>query len=318
VELRLAGRTLALEGRVVDGRGEGLAGARVWLADPTPFGAEAGLPLAAEGLLAGLRSKDEVEAAGADLRDTPHSFWSWVETDADGRFRLEGLLDRAYTVRALDPETLAQVERAGARPGVALELELAREELLGRVAGRVLSEDGRPVAGARVRALRRAVSRPEPVSGREVSWDLSGAAVETDADGRFELARAPLDGLRLSVSGAGLRALVHAPRPDEDRERLELRVRSHAGRAHFQVELTGDPTRAERFALLAGDGAPATMLLRRAGAATGLREGPLEHGRSNVLSVEEGDYVLVLYRGEAEVARQRVALPAGGPTLLRP
>jgi hypothetical protein len=28
--------------------------------------------------------------------------------------------------------------------------------------------------------------------------------------------------------------------------------------------------------------------------------------------------VLVLYRGEAEVARQRVALPAGGPTLLRP
>ena len=123
VEITLPPAPSVIEGRVVDPGGQGLSGIGVWIADPTVL--DPGRTEREEG--------QEVERFGVHPREfragrppllleaflagEPERIWRPAETDREGRFRIEGLGTRAYTVVAGDPYTLIRARRSGVGTG---------------------------------------------------------------------------------------------------------------------------------------------------------------------------------------------------------
>lgn len=148
-----------LRGRVVDARGEPVASARVGL---LPAAFELGDP-------AGVRRR------GDDEFDSHPDVWS----DADGRFRFEGVAAGSWRVWAhADELRYAWSDVFESAPSLTLELPeivLTDFEASDRIAGRVLGPQGEPIAGINVRVGYTAPS-------------IQGSfSVLTGADGRFEL-----------------------------------------------------------------------------------------------------------------------------------
>ncbi|MEQ1895587.1 MAG: carboxypeptidase-like regulatory domain-containing protein, partial [Planctomycetota bacterium] len=252
--LRLAGTPLALTGRVLDERGEALAGMRVWLADPSFFG--------------GVRRNEHEDfpafVQSESLLAGAEPGWNFALSGADGSFRLEGLLERDYTVAAMDPHSLLRCEEAGVAAGSTdVRLVLDRSQLFARLAGVVVDGRGEPVAGLEVFAMCDAlVSR---LDGEIVGTQHEVAAgVVTDAEGRFELVNVPRTLAYLRLQGAetiplewgrGLAGGL-AQLAGEEPERVRITVER---RCHFRVELA-DPGLADE---LATD--PPILLVDRAG-----------------------------------------------------
>jgi RNA polymerase sigma-70 factor (ECF subfamily) len=311
VTLRLGAEPLALAGRVVGVDGAPVAGARVWVADPTFFG---GVPGAAGG--------PDLVHAETLLRGGEPVTWDHVETDADGRFRIEGLLARPYRVEALHPETLLRAALDAVPAGRAdLELEMPARAAYEVLSGIVVDRDGAPIPGVSVFPMCDAFRMR--AGGAVVSTSHATAArVVTDAEGRFALAAVPRDLVYLRLEGpdvlplewgrhveGGLASLV-GERPEE----LVVRV---ARRCQFQVELDGR-IEADELALLDPDG-NALEISEFLG--TGRREGrrqPLHAGRSNPMSASDAAATLVLYRAGEEVHRAPVRLVPGERVTLRP
>jgi len=307
--LVLGGEPLAVEGRVVDERGAGLPGMRVWIADATFFGAladpEEGLQLAhAENLLSGA-------APG----------WSFVESGADGRFRLEGLLERDYRLAAMDPATLlrTEVEAVAAGEHDAL-LVLSRAKLLPRLAGRVVDGHGLPVAGVAVFPM--CDAHLTEIEGRVVrTQHATVSGTRTDADGLFVLENVPEEAVYLRLQGSvtlplewgrglagGLARLVGA-RPEE----LVLTVER---RCHFQVELEV-PGEADEVGLLDAAGRALGLSEFRGNGRSDGERLRLVEGRSGMLAASDRAAFVVLYRTGFEVRRVSVRLTPGEPTQLR-
>ncbi len=177
VELTLPERLLSLSGRLLTSAGEPAAGFDVGLINPTPMG-----PLS--GSFEATRPRDE---RGSSFR-----------TDAQGRFELPRLADRAYDLRFLEPGSMrySVVREVTAAPHErTFYLEAPRPQ---RIAGQVRDFRGTPLAGVEVL----------PGLMRSNSNDVlvpAGAPVAvTDAEGRFDL------GL---LDPAGLGLLARLPDP---------------------------------------------------------------------------------------------------------
>lgn len=329
VVVQLGGDALQLTGVVVDQAGAPLPGCKVWVADPTYFGNVDQLMVTAEGMTGSGRSRAEIESAFAtstqlsdqerNLRLPPDRTWDFCRTDADGKFRIEGLADRAYRVRALVERSLLQDDFGPFPAGsTGLRLQLPTERMCATVAGHVVDTGGQPVADARVR-VKVEVLR----IGNEGSWVARGQArdpVRADADGAFTLRDVPR-GCRLLVEGDSFETTeVRFGRPDgsadplQDPAALRLMV---ARLCHFRVEL-GDPDRADAIEMLNAEG-EAMDLVRIEGTSrySGERQ-ELAAGRSPVLNVLEGARTLVLYKAGAVVGRIAVTLRFGQVTVLMP
>ncbi|HEX6883554.1 MAG TPA: carboxypeptidase-like regulatory domain-containing protein [Planctomycetota bacterium] len=296
VVLVLDGGLGAVTGRVVDDARAPMAGVRVWLADPTSAGLVGGAPGHAEDLSHGA-------TAGG---------WSYETTDADGRFRIEGLLARRYRVRALDERTLLAVEVGEVRRGDELELVLPTAGLPGEVAGRVRDARGRVLPGVEVR-----VTRPTFRGVGENGWAYTdGVMLEpalTDEEGRFELAPFSLEGTFVHLEGEEIFP-VRLEVAGQDPAALELVA---SLRVHVQVELGPPGTWADAFELLDEAGEPVWLTQLRAGRSGVETRAPLHAGRSVVWTVSEAARTLVLYRAGSEVRRQPVSLGPGPVNLLR-
>jgi hypothetical protein len=286
----------------------------VWLADPTLFGLIDDTPTQVEHVLAGARSSAELERRGAaveDGRDVPDLLWNFVEADANGEFELGGLLPRDYSLCAMDPATLVHAELGPFAAGSTdLTLVLHRDDVFPRVAGRVVSGSGRPVAGVRV-GTSRTVARVEfqLAHGRQTSArGCPGPSTVTDAEGRFELARIPRKGVELTFGGDAIQPIGHALAADEDVEELEIAV---ALRCHVQIELRDRRGRADSFHVLDEDGNELSISRFRGEDEYASSSFPLVDGRSEVFALPEGQRTIVLYHGEQEVERHEVALSAG-------
>jgi RNA polymerase sigma-70 factor (ECF subfamily) len=295
--LVLGGAPLAMAGRVLDARGEPRAGMRVWLADPTPFG------VLMDDMLA---SAEYYLADAADEGWSGDAYWSSRDTDATGRFRLEGLLEREYSLRILDPRTLATRTAGPFRAGdQAVEIVFEDGEL-GRVAGRVTAGDGRPLAGVAVRILGSAFGGV---------WSDAGTSV-SDAEGRFAFERIGGETLMLAVSGDDV--VPHwTPVAMKGGGTTEV-VLTVEIRRSFQVDLGSQPGRADALRVLDGDGAAVSLYRIGPTGSYHTEQFPLVDGRSESLGVGDGARTLVLLKGGTEVLRVPLALRPGKLNLVTP
>jgi RNA polymerase sigma-70 factor (ECF subfamily) len=309
VELELGVPTLAIEGKVVDHEGRARAGLMVWLADSTTFGLVGDGVVQLESLLAG----------------SPRGSWRVIETSDGGHFRIEGLLDRPYTLEAMEPETLLRTRETDVPAGTTgVVLRMEEDALYPRVAGVVRGHDGRGIAGAAIGPMCDAFRS----RWGDTTLGTSHSAVEgvrTDAEGRFELENVPRSLVYLRIDGEGILPLEYGrwvegdPRfehvevrelPVDRIESLEIVVDR---RAHLQVEL-GDPSAADEFALVDEDG---TEIEISTFTGSGRREGmraPIRGGRSDVVAGTDRARSIVLFQGGLEVARLPVTLVPGETT----
>jgi len=297
VELELGGAPLELAGRVVDQEGAPRPDVKVWLADPTHFG----------------RIGDDLEAQLENLAapegstyEPGDAYYRCTRTDAEGRFRLQGLLAREYRLGLLDVNTLERRESeplAAGREDVRIEL---RRTPLADLALRLVSHAGRPVAGAHV------VLHAPTFGGVHHPRD----AQVSDADGRLRFEGVGGNELTLWIRGETVVPTVlalAAPRTDE----VELTVEVLC---HVKVDLSGRDARDRADALRILDAEGSTLDLHEIGSGGVLRSSRWElvDGRSVTLGVSDRAATLVLLRGDEELERLPLALEPGRLECVRP
>lgn len=278
--LVLPGESLSIAGRVVDARGDPLAGWIVSITEGTPATRNMTPPVLVEGF-------GRPRLGG-------------VPSGPEGTFALEGLLDRSYPMRAYERGTLRCVYLDPIPAGTTdLEIRVPDGGLHGRVAGAVVSRTGLPVAKASV-----TVGLITSQEGGGVSW-ISGASTATDEAGRFELLDVPAAHVHLDVGGQAVvpeRFLLDHDAPVDD-----LRVEV-ARRCHFRATVTGER---EGLSIAAVDAAGEPLMIYRfqANGWSGSSAMPLSRVEG-VCTVSEDAAAFVLRRGGEIVARRDVVLSA--------
>ncbi|HKD99863.1 MAG TPA: hypothetical protein VKE69_02540, partial [Planctomycetota bacterium] len=306
VTLRLGREALTIEGSVLDPESKPAAGVRVWADDATFFGSANDSAANVEAVLAG----------SAD----PH--WCYVETDAEGRFRLTGLLDREYRISSIDPKTLLRADaervRAGATDAV---IAFPAGALHERIAGRVVSGRGKPLAGIRVKPMCDAFQsrfRGETISTSHMTLP----STTTDAEGRFELKRVPKTLVYLRLDGEDIIPVEFGRHASVDLVTLaggrldHMEIRAPA-RCHFRVELKESDTATE-FAVLDDAAKELTINVFQGNSRWESDRAPVSAGNSGVMAVAETAATVVLYAGTKELRRAPITLEAGQVTVLRP
>jgi len=289
----------SIQGRVVDARGEPVPGALVWTDEETHFGY-----ISPEGAELTVTMGATVEGI---LRGDPWTFR--VRADAAGRFELAGLLARDYRVRAFDPARLVLATATFPAGAQDAELRLPDEELVARVAGRVTSLSGAPLAGVRVVLAR-------PALGRGPADLLESPPAVTDADGRFAFERVSraVDAVLVQDRGLGLEGFRHPIAQSDDLEHLALAVPLNV---HVQVD-AGEAEGFDHAALLDARGERLMLSVEHGDHAYGMSEVALDRGRSETFSVSELATTLVLLSQGVEARRVPVRLVHGELNTLRP
>jgi RNA polymerase sigma-70 factor (ECF subfamily) len=287
---------LSIGGRVVDANGEPMSGIKVWLADPTYFGLTDRNVLQVETLV-----------AGGDR------FWAYEVTGEDGRFRLDGLLERTYRLGALDPGNLLGIETDPVPAGTSeLEIPLPTESVYETLRGRVVTRYGEPVADVRVNLSHITFATRVP-GGTTDAFDES-EPVRTDGEGRFVLHNVPKERIHLRVTGDAVMPFFLRSADLGDPDDLELVV---SVRHHVQVELTGDLAKADSVRLLDENDKAALLRVMRGGGSYTNRVAEIVNGRSQVISVADSAIAVAFYRDGEEVQRLPIRMVFGQVNLVR-
>lgn len=317
VVLQLGGAPRSIRGRLLDTLGAPVRGALVWTGDTTSFGSV----LHREGENA-FWTEATVEGVLAQ-RTAPWEAALGTRTDSEGRFALEHMIERAYDLFALDPNTLdglGPVEAWGGDEN--LRLRLAR--LPGTaVAGRVVSRSGLPLAGVSVDPGRRLAWREDGVDNtswtaigrrtRFVTQSFAESGVVTDAEGRFALPPLVARGAFLALHGRALvlgQSFAFDGALDAGQDPTAIEVVVDAG-SRFRVRLARS-NEADSFRIEGREGEELPLYIEVEGETISAARATIEAGRSGVVLVEEGEHTLVLSLGDIEVRRGRHAFPAGG------
>jgi RNA polymerase sigma factor (sigma-70 family) len=295
VVLQLGKAPLAMRGRVLDRDGHPVAGAKVWIADPLFIGWDHDA-LLAETMLG--------------RKDRP--FWAFVLTDEAGAFRIDGLSDRAYVVRALEPSTLAAVTQEGVQAGnenVELRFSTA---MFAELRGRVVARDGTPIGGVNVK-LQRPALEVQIADGTRDEWAV-GASMRTNARGEFAFVNVPTEGVEVCASGDEIMFAGRMIEPGIDPLAFVLQVDR---RLHLQVELAAPLDRADSVRVLDASGKAMLLRIMRGETARTARFAQIADGRSEILSLGEGAAAAVFLRGDVEVGRMPLQLAAGQVNTIR-
>ena len=287
-ELVLGGAPLAIAGRVFDANGSPLEGWFVSVADETEL-SQRRFPLeTAEGL------------ARSDSKG--------VRSEEDGSFRIEGLLQREYTVQAYDRDTLVLITAAATAGRDDVELRVASDAVGAEVRGRLLTRRGVPIAGADVRLSL------DTLKTDYGSQFTQGACVLSDESGRFVLSNVPREHVYLRITGDAIIPTSHELPAQQTTRELTIVVFQ---RCHFRIE-PADPARpADRVMFLTDDGQSLGVSHFTANSMSGHGSPPLSEGRSEVLSVSEEARTAIIYRGGIEVDRVAIELDPDDVTVLR-
>jgi RNA polymerase sigma-70 factor (ECF subfamily) len=229
-------------------------------------------------------------------------------TRKDGRFRIEGLRNVPYRLRAWNREGAvihSDPIQAGSQDIV---LRVPEDAFVGRVTGRVTARDGTAIANAEVQ-----ISVTTERAGSALS-SLGLKATKTRSDGTFELHNVPKRFAGLSVGGEGLDyASVDLEKVDLARPIEVVVLRMCA----FRFEDDGGKDPAMELSVLGPDGKELYLVLHEAGRMSSMHAASIVDGRSQVFWVREDASRLVL-RGEHDfVASQPLRLVPGEVNVLR-
>lgn len=314
VVLQLPRAPLRLTGRVVDSDGNPVAGARVWTPDLTFFGQ----------VVRDAQGHEVYSECSVEEQFGDHGMLEVrTVTDQDGNFELAGVLPRDYALFALDPRTAAAVGPVVANANGPVELRLGGEPRR-RVAGRIRTAKGEPLAGVHVRLARempwqRPERSPDPWTGSPMappraSSGRFGEGAVTDDDGRFELAPVAVTGVSLRFSGDNLmmpRPFALASASDLENLDIELPARSSIRVVLESVEA------ADSFSLVGPNDGHVTILLRAEGLLLSVGKVEFAAGVAPVVMTDARPVTLILWRGDEEIRRQPLELRPGGPHEIR-
>lgn len=271
IELVLGPDALAIDGRVVDAVGEPCVSWDVSLLDGT---------VVSSGIVPPDLVEDMVRF-GSDA----------IRTDDAGRFRLEGLAERSYTIRAYDPKSLVQVRSEPVAAGSSVVLRVPQQASIESVRGRVVSRRGDPVEGARVSSM----LLTSTYQGGS-SW-VRGEGVLTDAQGWFELSGVPRDDPWFTVSGETVIPERRAVTVEEIEAGLVLEV---ARRCQVRFEGGAGVTAVE---VVDEEGTVLPAYRFQSGSSMSQMRMTLSEGDSIPFAVSEDARAMVVYEGEQEVER---------------
>jgi RNA polymerase sigma-70 factor (ECF subfamily) len=329
VVLVLPGPALSLRGRVLDAEERPVAGARVWLHDPTPTAPIGRMPTTLEALMGGGKVPPRALESQAsqpehDTEDhytdswmsssAPDAFWNWVRTDASGAFELGGLEPRRYRLEVQRPDSLdvttSSAFEAGERDAL---VRLDPPEEFAEVRGRVLGPDGEGVPDAELELFRPMVDVTARVfagRSRVVMCDY-GPTVRCDERGAFRLTHVPRRGAVLSVNGEDIVPTAL----DVTADVLEVRVEQ---RCRFEVVLRDPLGRFDEIAMLDGDGERLDLLQLTEGSSQAWSSVELVDGRSGVLSVSARARSLLLSKAGEVSATLSLDLVPGRVNRIEP
>ncbi|MEM7205186.1 MAG: sigma-70 family RNA polymerase sigma factor [Planctomycetota bacterium] len=326
VELWLGAPAFSIAGRVVGEDGAPKAGARVWLGDPSRFGVVGTFPLRLEALVAGgevpteaidsLATRTAGGSAGsarpASRRD---ALAYWVETDAEGRFELPGLLERSYTLNVADPGlhfgAIKESVPAGSRN---VEIVVPDGVAYPRVRGRVRTEAGDPVPGVTITTWVPAVHFVEPIGGggsADVMRFFLGDSTKTDAEGRFELIELPRQHVQLHLVSDQIAPAYASVDQIRDPDAFDVEV---LARVHLEVEVAAREGAPEHIQAVDDAGSIVPFLAMRADGYSHLSQVTLVNGRSGVLTITSNAVSLQFLRG-GEVVDAMPISPRPGQSL---
>ncbi len=304
VELVFEAEALALAGVVRRADGTPHANAAVWVPAPAALAVLGNRPpIFLEHVMSGPQDGGSLEA---------------TLTDAEGRFRVRGLLERDYVLRVADLETREWFATEPLPAGLE-DLELAFEPggCHPEVRGVLVGRDGTPIVGARIARSYPRLDAPLP-DGRRYQSRFAGEPVEVGADGRFMLANVARRGGVLSIFGPELETRHVELEREPDPSALELVI----GRI-CRVAVEDGGLGAERFSFRSESGGSVEFQAAVRGAGTPLTQAPLNgvgssEGRSAEYLVPDIATELVLFTGTRELARLPLDLRPGELNLLQP
>jgi hypothetical protein len=303
--LVLGGPPLSIRGRTVDARGEAIAHASIWIGDKTYLDRKVTTTSGGVGIIG--------FAAAEDLMSGTATPWRAAYSGEDGSFEIPGLLPRAYSVCASDPDTLAIVSVPAVEAGTHdLVIVVEEKEPARRVAGRVLSLAGIPIAGIRVFVGR---SRESGVAHVLAPLRTDGAPV-TDAEGGFAFERLHVEDSYLYFVGDGVISQNDQFEldPSQDLEHLVFHL---AAACSLQVRLV-DPAEADQVIVRSEAGKYLNTELRVGNTSGTNMPLTLVDGVSEVFRTSEEARYLALLKSGKEVRRVPIRLAAGEVTTIRP
>lgn len=299
VELRLGGAPLTIAGVVEDDAGEPVAGARVWLDDPTEFGTLGAYPVRQEALSAGLppgdaaiRSLAAMGAPGdganhgsATPVGAPNASLQWVETDAEGRFELGGLADRAYVLDVVGGRVDCLGRSEPIRAGTADARIIAqRQERFAELRGTVVTRSGQPVPNAAITPWIPALSADIDVrDGRSsVMRFFLGESVTSEDDGTFVLRDVPRRFVQFHIGGPSILPGYSSVDAVDDPGDFRIEVRA---RVEVTVEVIDPALGIDSVTALDASGRPAEILRMFADGYSTLAEVSVQGGRTGAFAL---------------------------------
>ncbi|HZN39528.1 MAG TPA: sigma-70 family RNA polymerase sigma factor [Planctomycetota bacterium] len=321
IVLRLGPEPQKVRGRVVDQDKRGLGGAEVWIHDPTLFGIAGMLPMQLEYLIAGGEVPAQAARIPVPFADDPThdgnftnqaspvreptACWFFATADAEGNFELPGLLDRTYTLRALDPTSGLFGEVAGVTGGSFQQIEIQRE-VWPELRGRVVSRSGRPIADVRVEHAVVAWRSNARVPGGSYQGTAvrKGRETTTGPDGTFVLRDVGKRNCFVKFSGDPIVPTNIKADAIADPKDLTMIVQA---RCQVEVVLV-DPSEADQVACRDAAGNMVDLAILRRNSSHFETELAIHNGRSGLFVVGEDAVRLVLLRN-GDIVREIAIAP---------
>lgn len=199
-------RARAVVGRVLDERGDPVAGVVLTLADAVQLDDGAFHPRWVE-------------------RPEPHDFGPHAVSDEQGRFRIAGVLDRGYRLRVADEATRFAVTRGPFVPGEECTVRIPRPHVRKALRVRVVDLAGRAVDGAEVELSVVCVHSVVERFGTSTYTSFVGGDVTQTSDerGGCSFAEAPGGDVRIEVLKAGFAPTVIEHGVGADEVEVQLR-----------------------------------------------------------------------------------------------
>lgn len=226
-------------------------------------------------------------------------------TDAHGRFHLDGLRERSYTIRALDPRTLVVVELESVMAGTAdVRIRVPEEALHATMRGRVVARDGTPMPGVQITLkLGLPCGTGLCTTTRE--------SVVTDSLGDFVLANVPRSHCFLMCDGEAICSQAWSVPADDLPERSSISV---ARKFRFRVSRRSPESRSADAVGVMTPREEHGFLSLPGGYGGGVV--PLDAIGEQALAAPEDAVYAVLYKGGVEIKRVSMELRARTTTVV--